>query len=197
MLGAADLIDVKDPGGSSARRRSRPFAASSRLSGGRHPVSATLGDLPMVPALLADAARQTHAAGVDFVKIGFFPDGDHAACMAALGLIAAEGTALVAVLFADCAPGLCATRTARPKPASPEPCWIRRARPGEHCPDHLPVSRLQDFVTRARELRLMTGLAGSLRLNHIPALAALDPDYLGFRGALSAGIEPIKLGGTG
>ena len=106
MLGAADLIDVKDP--AAGALGAAPLATIRSIVaavGGRHPVSATLGDLPMVPALLADAARQTHAAGVDFVKIGFFPDGDHAACMAALRLIAAEGTALVpAVLFADCAP---------------------------------------------------------------------------------------------
>nr|WP_244433876.1 (5-formylfuran-3-yl)methyl phosphate synthase [Azospirillum sp. B506] len=35
--------------------------------------------------------------------------------------------------------------------------------------------------------RLQTGLAGSLRVADIPALAALSPDYLGFRCALCSG----------
>ena len=44
----------------------------------------------------------------------------------------------------------------------------------------------------------MTGLAGSLRLEHVAPLAALGPDYLGFRGALCAAgrtdrIDPARV----
>ena len=48
---------------------------------------------------------------------------------------------------------------------------------------------LADFVARSRARGLMCGLAGSLRIEHIDALAALAPDYLGFRGALCVGRE--------
>jgi uncharacterized protein (UPF0264 family) len=34
---------------------------------------------------------------------------------------------------------------------------------------------------------LFAGLAGALRAEHIPALAALGPDVMGFRGALCSG----------
>jgi uncharacterized protein (UPF0264 family) len=43
------------------------------------------------------------------------------------------------------------------------------------------------FVATARLNGLLTGLAGSLGLADIPPLAALGPDYLGFRGALCSG----------
>jgi uncharacterized protein (UPF0264 family) len=53
--------------------------------------------------------------------------------------------------------------------------------------DHLAPSGLAAFVRRAHAAGLAAGLAGSLRLEHIPALLALDPDILGFRGALCRG----------
>ena len=36
----------------------------------------------------------------------------------------------------------------------------------------------------AKDHGLTVGLAGSLRQEHVPALLALEPDLLGFRGAL-------------
>ena len=45
---------------------------------------------------------------------------------------------------------------------------------------------LADFVHRARAAGLLVGLAGSLREDDVRPLAALGPDYLGFRGALCA-----------
>lgn len=46
---------------------------------------------------------------------------------------------------------------------------------------------LTRFGASARRHGLVTGLAGSLKLDDIPALLSLGPDYLGFRGALCAG----------
>ena len=43
---------------------------------------------------------------------------------------------------------------------------------------------LAAFTDVARSCGLMTGLAGSLQLTDIPPLLKLEPDYLGFRGAL-------------
>jgi len=51
----------------------------------------------------------------------------------------------------------------------------------------LSFSTLAHFVREARALGLMTGLAGSLEAPDIPRLMVLGPDYLGFRGALTAG----------
>lgn len=187
LEGGADLIDVKDPAtgalGATDLKTIRAIVADVR---GRKPVSATLGDLPMQPERLVSAARRTAAAGVDFVKAGIFPDGDAKGCIAALGAVAAEGARLVAVLFADRAPE-CALLD-RIAAAGFAGAMLDTAGKGASAlPDHLPVERLRAFVGRARSLGLMTGLAGSLRLEHVAPLAALGPDYLGFRGALCAG----------
>ena len=49
---------------------------------------------------------------------------------------------------------------------------------------HLSDARLRAFVEVAKDLGLLTGLAGSLRLQDIAELSAVNPDLLGFRGAL-------------
>lgn len=51
-------------------------------------------------------------------------------------------------------------------------------------PKVMPVFRLSLFVKEAHRCGLFAGLAGSLRLAHIPQLAGHGADILGFRGAL-------------
>ena len=46
---------------------------------------------------------------------------------------------------------------------------------------------LREFVAYARREGMFAGLAGALRRHHIPALLELEPDILGFRGALCEG----------
>ncbi|MDF2763792.1 MAG: hypothetical protein K0S81_786 [Rhodospirillales bacterium] len=187
LEGGADLIDVKDPGtGALGAANLDTIRSIVRDVAGRRPVSATLGDLPMDPALLVASARRTAAAGVAFVKAGIFPGGDAATCIAALGAVAAEGVRLVAVLFADRGPDVALLD--RIAEAGFAGAMLDTAGKGDGAlPDHLSTERLRDFVQRAKSLGLMTGLAGSLRLEHVAPLAALGPDYLGFRGALCAG----------
>ena len=52
---------------------------------------------------------------------------------------------------------------------------------------HIDPLQLERFVSDCRKLGLLCGLAGSLRLEDIPLLLPLAPDYLGFRGALCEG----------
>jgi dihydroneopterin aldolase len=52
---------------------------------------------------------------------------------------------------------------------------------------HAPVAALSAFVRSAREFGLEVGLAGGLEQPDIPRLLALEPDFLGFRGALCRG----------
>ena len=57
----------------------------------------------------------------------------------------------------------------------------------------LPDAEIAEFVRRARALGLMTGLAGSLKLGDVAPLAAMAPDYLGFRGALCQGARTGRI----
>lgn len=187
LLGGADLIDVKDPStGALGAARPEIVRAVATAVAGRRPVSATLGDLPMCPELLAEAARRTAAAGVDIVKVGLFPEGDLRACIAVLGQLAAEGARLIAVLFADRDPDIALLEPLAAAGFAGAMLDTARKDAGA-LPDHLPPERLHLFLERSRSLGLMTGLAGSLRIEHVAPLAALRPDYLGFRGALCTG----------
>ena len=183
----ADILDLKDPAkGALGAWPTALLAPAVACVAGRRPVSATVGDLPMRPEPLLAAARRTAALGVDIVKIGFFAGGDQRACAAALAAAAQDGVRLVAVLMADQEPDLgvlpilaaAGFLGAMLDTADKAGGGLRR---------HLPDPVLGGFVARARSLGLLTGLAGSLAVPDIAPLAALEPDYLGFRGALCAG----------
>ena len=50
--------------------------------------------------------------------------------------------------------------------------------------DHRTLAEIGHFVARARNSGLQVGLAGSLRARHVQPLLRLQPDVIGFRGAL-------------
>ena len=61
-----------------------------------------------------------------------------------------------------------------------------------------PRAALQDFVATARAAGRPAGVAGALRLDDVEALAALGPDFAGFRSAVCAGdrrgaLDPARL----
>jgi dihydroneopterin aldolase len=149
---------------------------------GRRPVSATVGDLPDDPAILSEAVRATGATGVDYVKVGFFSYGRLDSCLRTIsGLTPRQ--AVVAVLFADRAPPLDALPRFAASGFAGVMLDTADKRTGRLL-DHASPKALGRFVTEARALGLLCGLAGSLRLEDVPVLLPLGPDYLGFRGAL-------------
>lgn len=150
-------------------------------------VSATIGDLPMDPDLIAEAVQEMIGTGVQYIKIGFFPEaGLWMPVLERLRPIMAQGHPLIAVLFAD-----------HPIDLALLPAFAAagffgimvdtadKARGGLLV--HRDPAWLQDFVTAGRDSGLLTGLAGSLSPSDIPALKSIGPDYLGFRGALCKG----------
>ena len=197
---APDILDLKDPAaGALGAWAVDDIAATVRDLAplpGRPRLSATIGDHPMRPDAVEPAARRIARTGVDFVKIGFAPDGAPDRCIDALAPLAAEGAQLVAVLFADLWPPdpgcLPIDRLAS---AGFRGAMLDTAGKRHGLRHHWHDAQLSSFVCCARAHGLLTGLAGSLRVADIPALSALSPDYLGFRGALcggerTAGIDP-------
>jgi uncharacterized protein (UPF0264 family) len=182
----ADIIDLKDPHqGALGALPLDTIATCVRSVAGRAPVSATIGDLPLYGAMIRDGVRATAAAGVDYVKLGLFPGGDTANC---LSLLAAEAASvrLILVVFADALPDFDAVSAAARSGVSGIMLDTLGKDDGSLL-DHLSFEALARFVTRAKTKGLAAGLAGSLGADHVPALLALRPDVLGFRGALCRG----------
>jgi (5-formylfuran-3-yl)methyl phosphate synthase len=179
----ADIIDLKNPAqGALGALPLGVIERVVRLVDGRVPVSATVGDLPMQPALLCDSVAATAATGVDIVKIGLFGQQHLAECISALRGHAARHR-LVAVLFADQGPDF----SLLPVLAQHGFCGAMldtATKLGGGLRHWLDDERLAEFVSLCRIEGLWAGLAGSLRPEDVPPLLPLGADYLGFRGAL-------------
>lgn len=206
IAGGADIVDLKDPakGALGAWPDAALVAAVARwraLPPGAPLLSATIGDHVPEPQPLKAAAARVAATGVPLVKIGFAltpatgPDA-LAACLSALAPLA-RAHRLIGVLFADLAPDLAVARAfARAGFAGVMLDTADKSAGGLRA--HLDDRALGAFIAAARGHGLMSGLAGSLALADAAPLAALGPDYLGFRGALCAqgrtgALDPARL----
>ena len=181
---AVDIIDLKQPAQGALGALS--INCVSNIVATLKPetvISATVGDLPMQPQLLTSAVQAMAMTGVDFVKIGFFPDGDWQACISELANLTASGHALIAVLFADTQPDLAVIAALRQ-------AGFRGVMLDTMDKSRGSLTQLQSlcdcktFIDTAKAAGLLTGLAGSLTQQDIPKLLPLQADYLGFRGAL-------------
>ena len=183
LSAGADLIDLKDPAqGALGALAKDTVAACAKAVAGRAPMSATIGDLPMQPARIRAAVLAMAETGVDYIKLGLFPGGDAQACFAAL----AEETRrvrLVLVAFADAMPAFDAAAAAASIGAHGVMLDTMR-KEGSSLLDHADRDTLAGFVAAAKPKGLAVGLAGSLRASHVPDLLRLEPNLLGFRGAL-------------
>ena len=180
-----DIIDLKQPSqgalGALAVADVRPIVAAIA---GRCPVSATIGDLPLLPDNVGAAVQAMAETGVDFVKIGFFPRGDAEGTvrhLKALGL--AQKHRLIAVLFADSQPDWGIIPLLKQHGFSGVMLDTMDKSKGSLTAVMTPPE-ISEFVRLAKQASLLCGLAGSLRLDDIARLAPLQADYLGFRGAL-------------
>ncbi|MBL6935200.1 MAG: (5-formylfuran-3-yl)methyl phosphate synthase [Alphaproteobacteria bacterium] len=183
-----DILDLKNPAlGALGAWDTHDLIRAVAFIGGRTPVSATIGDLPMEPEPLAAAVAATAATGVDFVKVGFFAenngDGDAQLCAQAIGNCERGAARLVAVLFADQSPDFSLLGVLAANGFSGVMLDTADKTSGglrHHLEDH----RLARFVEDAAARGMFSGLAGSLALGDALPLLELGPDYLGFRGAL-------------
>ncbi|TPV98563.1 MAG: hypothetical protein USCAAHI_02011 [Beijerinckiaceae bacterium] len=184
--GGADIIDLKDPAKGALGALDASVAAGIvRAVGKRRPVSAAAGSVLGAPGALVDSVSAMAAAGVDYVKVGFSPDGAAADCVRALAP-QARNTKLVGVLFADRSPDLDLLRLMASNGFTS--AMLDTAKKGlGRLLDHMDIAALDRFIGRCRENKLMSGLSGSLEAPDVPRLLPLEPDYLGFRGGLCQG----------
>ena len=197
--GGADFIDLKEPGagalGGLAIEVIAAIVAALRRHGSALPISATIGDVPMSEsARITACVAAVGACGVDYVKVGIerVPQ-----ARAVLDALARSGTAIVPVFIAD--RGLAAADVAHACALGFPGVMADTA--DKHAGslfDALPMDELRRFVAVVREAGAMVGLAGALRLEHLPLLSTLAPDFVGFRTAVCVGdrssaLDPQRL----
>ena len=183
LAAGADVIDLKEPlRGALGAVTAETVRDCVRAVGRRSSVSATIGDVPMDAAALHTAALQLHALGVDYVKLGVFPRDGAEEAMRRLDHVARR-VQLIFVLFADALPEFDAVAVAS-RIGARGVMLDTMTKNGGSLLNHLTEDALSAFVIHARNKGLLVGLAGSLRAIHVAPLLALNPDLLGFRGAL-------------
>lgn len=192
LAGGADIIDLKEPANGALGAVAPGIQrAVTHWVHGRRTVSATIGDVTMTVDDLSAAIDATARSGVDLVKAGLHGVERHHLWFDALADASRNGIDIIAVLFADQQPdlqcldalALAGCRGVMLDTADKRAGGLRR---------YLDDTALGAFVRRVRSLGLLSGLAGSLRLADVPPLLALQPDYLGFRGALCSAGERTR-----
>ncbi|MCX7076183.1 MAG: (5-formylfuran-3-yl)methyl phosphate synthase [Methylococcales bacterium] len=156
----------------------------------RCPVSATIGDLPMQADTIFGAVQATAKTGVDFVKIGFFPNGNWLSIVEKLRPLTSKYQ-LIAVLFADEKPNIHFISALKQNGFSGVMLDTMDKQHGS-LTQMMPLDTIQTFVALAKKHSLICGLAGSLRAEDIAVLLPLEANYLGFRGALCADHNRIQ-----
>ena len=184
LAAKVDIIDLKQPASGALGALDIDLVKQIVKSiQGQCPVSATIGDLPMQPDIIFKAVKAMSETGVDYIKIGCFPGHDSHGTVARLKSLTQQNQNLIAVLFADCILDFTLLDSLKNSGFKGVMLDTMHKQNGS-LTEILEQSEIERFVRSARSRQLLCGLAGSLRLTDIPGLLALQPDYLGFRGAL-------------
>jgi (5-formylfuran-3-yl)methyl phosphate synthase len=183
--GGVDFIDLKEPrdgalGGLPIETIGK-IVEALRRHGHALPISATIGDLGLHEheRILARVAAVGHC-GVTYVKVGIARAPEAPRVLAAL---AASGWAIVPVFIAD--GGLDFEHVAQAGALGFPGVMVDTAdKLAGSLFDAIERADLRRFVAMVRANGAMVGLAGALRLTHLPALRELAPDFAGFRSAV-------------
>ena len=179
----ADIIDCTDPARGALGAPS-PDAVARIVAqiGGARPVSVAAGAPDLDISRLPPAVASMRAAGADIIKVGLNSSGNARQKIAALAPLA-QDINLVGVFFADRAPqfdlvaDLAAAGFAGAMLDTIDKTHGRFL-------ETLEATDAVRFIETCRSADLVSGVAGSLEPPDVPRLVALDPDFLGFRGAL-------------
>lgn len=181
----ADIIDLKDPSAGALGALPLDLIESivnfvrkqNRLS------SATIGDLPMQPDLLAKQVAELTKTSVDYIKIGFFEAGDYQPCLDGLKCTTQAGVKLIAVLFAEYA--YPSNIIEAIKNAGFIGIMLDTAKKnGLTLMDYYSDEQRAIFARQVLKCGLSLGLAGSLKVRHVVIAKKINPTYMGFRGGV-------------
>jgi (5-formylfuran-3-yl)methyl phosphate synthase len=179
----ADIIDLKDPNvGALGALSLRDTACIVRALDGGAILSATVGEQH---ENLLDLVRDIEARaemGVDIVKIAvskLFYDENFLLEMAKLTIVDIK---IVAVFFAD--ESLDLSLLAILQKVGFYGAMLDTKNKQKNLLQVQTKAKLQNFVRACQQFNLKSGLAGSLRPQHIDILSEFNPTYIGFRGGV-------------
>ncbi|MES1986701.1 MAG: (5-formylfuran-3-yl)methyl phosphate synthase [Pseudomonadota bacterium] len=185
----ADIIDLKEPslGALGALPIETIQAIVAYVKNTKNAeaklTSATIGDLPMQPELLLAHVTKLAKTGVDIIKIGFFQTDDYQPCLDALKPVTQAGIRLIAVFFAETI--YSKDLVAAIKNAGFIGIMLDTAKKnGLTLLDYYSQEQRTAFAKTVFENNLELGLAGSLKLQHVPIIKEINPSYIGFRGGV-------------
>ncbi len=199
LKGGADIIDVKNPVEGSLGA-SFPWVIkkiAALMPPGRE-LSTTLGDAPYLPGTYSLAAAGAAWCGVHYVKVGLYGMATIGEAVyflrqvkTAVQLAAGEEVKIIAVGYAD------AHRFGAVLPqdiplvaakAGVHGCMLDTAvKDGTSLLQLMPAEHLTEFVRETSAYQLLSGLAGSLKMQDLPAIRELAPDVVGVRSAACRG----------
>jgi uncharacterized protein (UPF0264 family) len=198
LAGGADIVDVKNPaeGSLGAPVPALLRAVSSRV-GSRAEVSVALGDAPHLPGTLALAAAGAAACGAGYLKVGLLGSARPEQALALLRAVqraAADvnpAARLMAAAYADGA-------SVGALPASALPALARQAafhgvmldtavKDGRSTFAAMGEDGVAVLLAAARELGLVTALAGALGAADLETAVRLGVDIVGVRGSACEG----------
>ena len=178
----ADIIDLQDTtNGAFGAVPAGAVRATVVKVGGRRPVSAVTGTLPMGPKAIMSAATALADAGVDHVRIGLFAGPKRFNCIRALSALARR-VKLVGVMFID--EGLNEALIRFMAENGFAGVMLDSAHKKKNrLLDRMDIPALANFVDAVRGHGLLAGLAGAIEPPDVPRLMLLAPDIIGFRAA--------------
>lgn len=198
VQGGADIIDVKNP-------QEGPLGANfphviqhiRKSTPDDLPVSASIGDAPNLPGMMALAALGAAVCGIQYVKVGLLGTQTPRDATLLLQQVCravrqySPRTQIVAAAYADAKqinalPPLLLPAVA--KEAGADGCLLDTARKGNGTLlTNLSDAQLQDFVAQCRTARMLCALAGSLTEKEIQSVCKLGVDIIGIRTAACRG----------
>ncbi len=179
-----DWVDLKDPArGALGEVDATTIAEVAQALGSRFRISATIGDCWATPSVIPQRVAATCAAGAAYVKVGAYAHAPAPALLEALRRACQTPARVIVVCFAEDPPN--AADVAHLAATGIVGVMLDTAvKSGPALRELMSADALQAFVAGARELGLVTGLAGRLSRDDIAPLSRHAPDYLGFRGAM-------------
>jgi len=180
-----DILDMKNPAlGALGALSVDTVTKIVRLIERQCLTSATIGDLPMQSENIALAMMKMAKSGVDYIKIGLFPDENLTQCIRDLECaVKSLGVPVIAVLFADDMPDIDCIPLLK-KTGFHGVMVDTAIKNGQGLLKHWDLVQLKSFVETVQKDKFLCGLAGALRIEDIALLKSLHADYLGFRSAL-------------